>query len=109
MRGLISLRKEDVLDKVYILIGVAPLKNLKIAQYLNTNIPGVRIPEKLMKRLEKAGASASEEGVQIALEVIDSVKGKKGVNGIHIMSLNWESVVPRIVLESGLFANTESS
>lgn len=104
-----QLEKRGVLDKAYILIGVAPLKNLKIAQYLNTNIPGVRIPEKLMKRLEKAGASASEEGVQIALEVIDSVKGKKGVNGIHIMSLNWESVVPRIVLESGLFANTESS
>jgi methylenetetrahydrofolate reductase (NADPH) len=97
-----QLDKRDVLNKVYILIGVAPLKNLKIAQYLNTKVPGVRIPEKIMKRLENAGESASEEGVQIALEVIDSVKNKKGINGIHIMSLSWESVVPRIVMESGL-------
>jgi len=97
-----QLDKRDVLDKVFILIGIAPLKNLKIAQYLNTKVPGVRIPEKIMMRLEKAGESASEEGVQIALEIIDSVKNKKGINGIHIMSLSWESVVPRIVAESGL-------
>jgi 5,10-methylenetetrahydrofolate reductase len=52
--------------------------------------------------MEKAGESAPEEGVQIALELIDSVKGKKGVNGIHIMTLGWESIVKRIVTESGL-------
>ena len=52
--------------------------------------------------MEKAGESASEEGVQIALEVIDSVKKKKGINGIHIMTLSWESIVQRIVTESGL-------
>jgi methylenetetrahydrofolate reductase (NADPH) len=97
-----QLDRRSVLDKVFVLIGIAPLKSLKIAQYLNTKVPGVRIPEKIMRRLEKAGQSASEEGVQIALEVIDSVKNKKGISGIHIMSLGWESVVPRIVQESGL-------
>jgi methylenetetrahydrofolate reductase (NADPH) len=97
-----QLDRRNILDKVFILIGVAPLRNLKIANYLHTKVPGVRIPEKVMKRMEKAGEDASEEGVQIALEVIDSVKKKKGVSGIHIMSLSWESVVPRIVAESGL-------
>ncbi len=97
-----QLDKRDLLNKVFILVGVAPLKSLKIAQYLHTSVPGVSMPEKIMKRLEKAGESASEEGVQIALEVIDSVKGKKGINGIHIMTLSWESIVQRIVTESGL-------
>ena len=97
-----QLDKRNILNKVYILIGVAPLKNLKIAQYLHENVPGVTMPEKIMKRMEKAGESASEEGVQIALEVIDSVKKKKGVNGIHIMTLSWESIVQRIVNDSGL-------
>ena len=52
--------------------------------------------------MEKAGEGAPEEGVQIALELIDSVKSKKGVNGIHLMTLGWEEVVERIVTESGL-------
>ena len=96
------LDKRNILNKVFILIGIAPLKTLKVTQYLHNNVPGVNIPEKIMNRMEKAGESASEEGVQIALEMIDAVKGKQGVNGIHIMTLSWESVVKRIVRESGL-------
>jgi len=99
-----QLDKRNILNKVFILIGVTPLKSLKIAQYLHTNVPGVNMPEKIMKRMENAGESASEEGVQIALEVIDSVKRKQGINGIHIMTLSWESIVQRIVTESGLGA-----
>ena len=97
-----QLDKRDVLNKVFILIGVAPLKNYKIAQYLHNNVPGVSLPAKILRRMENAGESASEEGVQIALEVIDSVKGKQGINGIHIMTLSWESIVQRLVTESGL-------
>ncbi len=97
-----QLDKRNILNKVFILIGIAPLKTLKVTQYLHNNVPGVCIPEKIMKRMEMAGESASEEGVQIALEMIDAVKGKQGVNGIHIMTLSWESAVQRIVQESGL-------
>jgi methylenetetrahydrofolate reductase (NADPH) len=97
-----QLDKRNVLNKVFILIGIAPLKSLKIAEYLNERVPGVVVPEKIMKRLEKAGDSAPEEGVQIALEVIDAIKSKNGINGIHIMTLSWESIVERIVIESGL-------
>ncbi|MFA5819534.1 MAG: methylenetetrahydrofolate reductase C-terminal domain-containing protein [Bacteroidales bacterium] len=101
-----QLDKRNILNMVYILIGIAPLKSYKIAQYLHTKVPGVSLPEKILKRMEKAKESAPEEGVQIALEMIDSIKHKKGVNGIHIMTLGWESMVQRIVTESGL-ANIE--
>ena len=52
--------------------------------------------------MEKAGDEEAEEGVQIALELIDSIKNKKGINGIHLMTLGWEEVVGRIVTESRL-------
>ncbi len=97
-----QLDKRNILDKVYILVGLAPLKSLKIARYLHNSVPGVSLPENILHRMEKAGESAPEEGVQIALEIIDSVKRKKAVNGIHIMTLGWESIVERIVTESGL-------
>jgi methylenetetrahydrofolate reductase (NADPH) len=97
-----QLDKRDILNKVFILIGLTPLKSFKVAQYLHTKVPGVSLPENILKRMERAGESAQEEGVQIALELIDSVKRKKGVNGIHIMTLGWESIVQRLVTESGL-------
>jgi methylenetetrahydrofolate reductase (NADPH) len=100
-----QLDKRNILNKVYILIGIAPLKSYKAALYLHENVPGVRLPENIMNRMEKAGDSAPEEGVQIALELIESIKRKQGVNGIHIMTLGWESIVKRIVSESGLDKN----
>jgi methylenetetrahydrofolate reductase (NADPH) len=97
-----ALAQRNVLDKVYILIGITPLKTLKMAQYMNDTVPGVTIPDRLLKRLEAAGDGVEEEGVQIALELIEQIKTKQGIHGIHIMAVGWEEIVPRIVREAGL-------
>jgi methylenetetrahydrofolate reductase (NADPH) len=97
-----ELAKRNILDKVYILVGITPLKSFKMAQYMNDDVPGVFIPAHLMKRLEAAGDGVAEEGVQIALELIEQVKTLQGVNGIHLMAVGWEEIVPRIVTEAGL-------
>jgi methylenetetrahydrofolate reductase (NADPH) len=98
-----ELAKRDILDKVYILIGITPLKTFKMAKYMNDEVPGVFIPESRIKRLEAAdkAGNAQEEGVQIALELIDGIKKftGQGVNGLHIMAVGWEEIVPRIVTE----------
>jgi 5,10-methylenetetrahydrofolate reductase len=97
-----ELAKRNILDKVYILIGITPLKSLRMAQYMHYQVPGVTIPAHLLKRMEEAGDGAKEVGVQIALELIESVKDLEGVNGIHLMAVGWEEIVPRIVEEAGL-------
>lgn len=97
-----QLEKRGVLEKVYILIGMVPLRSYKAALHLHQKVPGVYLPPKILERMENAGNRAEEEGIQIILETIDSVKHKKGVNGIHLMTLGWEAVVGRIVKESGL-------
>jgi len=97
-----ALAKRNILDKVYVLIGITPLKSLRVAQYMHYEVPGVFIPEKLMKRMEDAGDGAQEEGYQIALELIEAIKDKQGVNGIHLMAVGWEEIVPRLVTEAGL-------
>jgi methylenetetrahydrofolate reductase (NADH) len=99
-----ELAKRNILDKVYILIGITPLKTLKMAKYMNDEVPGVSIPLRLMNRMqhaEKAG-NGQEEGVQIALELIEKIKKFRGqgVNGLHIMAVGWEDIVPRIVSEA---------
>jgi 5,10-methylenetetrahydrofolate reductase len=49
---------------------------------------------------EKGGPEgAKEEGVKIALEIIEKIKKLRGqgIHGLHIMPVGWEDVVPRIV------------
>lgn len=97
-----ELDKRSVLDKVFILVGVATMKSLKLARYLHYRVPGVFLPDRILARMEKAGDGEAEEGFLIALETITSLKNKKGINGLHIMTLGWEEIVGRIVKESGL-------
>jgi methylenetetrahydrofolate reductase (NADPH) len=97
-----ELAKRDILDKVYILIGITPLKSLRMAEYMHYHVPGVFIPQNLMARMQAAGDGAKEEGLAIALELIEGVKQKQGVNGIHLMAVGWEEIVPTIVKEAGL-------
>jgi methylenetetrahydrofolate reductase (NADPH) len=99
-----EISKRNILDKVFILIGITPLKTLKMARYMDLEVPGVFIPQSLIKRLEGAEekGGGQEEGILIAVELIEKIKELKAVNGIHIMAIGWEEIVPRIIIESGL-------
>jgi methylenetetrahydrofolate reductase (NADPH) len=103
-----ELAKRDVLDKVYILAGVTPIKSLKMAQKL-AEVPGVYLPKNILERIQAADMSgnAQEEGIQIALEIIGKIRGyeTQGIHGIHLMPVGWDEVIPRIVTESGLLPN----
>jgi homocysteine S-methyltransferase len=70
------------LDKP-VLVGILPLVSLKHANFLNHEIPGIAIPDKTIARMEKAGEHAAEEGVRIAVELIEQVK--PWAQGVYIM------------------------
>ena len=103
-----AMAARNILDKVYILAGISPLRSLRSALFLNKEVPGVRVPESILKRMEKADESgnAQEEGIQIALEMIEGIRKYEGVNGLHIMTVGWEEIIPRLVSEAGLLNNT---
>jgi len=100
-----ELAKRNILDKVYILVGITPIKSLKMAQMLR-EVPGVHVPESLVQRMAAANVAgnAPEEGLQIALELIAKIKTYhgQGIHGIHLMPVAWDEIVPRIVSEAGL-------
>jgi len=98
-----ALYKRDVAGKAYILAGVTPIRSLRMANYLHHVIPGVRVPAEILHRFEEAREDDYEElGIEIALGLIDEIKSKQGIHGLHLMSVGWEAVVPRILQESGL-------
>ena len=88
-------------ERIHILAGVAPVKNPRIIHRMANVIPGMDVPEEYVARMQCA-SDPEHEGACIALEIIKGIRDIKGVHGIHIMAINWSSVVPRIVEESGL-------
>ena len=87
--------------KVSILAGVTPIRSLGMAKYMKKNVPGMDVPDELIKRLEGAEKKKAE-GINICLEVIERVKKIEGVSGVHIMAVEWEEIVPEITERAGL-------
>ena len=96
-------REEGLTEKVHILGGVTPLKSAGMAKFMNNKVAGMDIPESLIKRM--AGIpkeKAIEEGIKICLETIAELREMEGIHGVHIMAIEWEEIVGRIVEETGL-------
>ena len=53
-----------------VLIGIWPLNSYKQALRLNNEVPGIVIPEPLLKSMEAAGASARDRGFEVAREML---------------------------------------
>jgi methylenetetrahydrofolate reductase (NADPH) len=106
-----DLAKRDVLNKVYILIGIAPIKSLNMAVMLS-KVPGVYMPERIIQRMDYANTAgnAQAEGIQVALELISQIKKYhgQGIHGIHLMPVGWDDIVPRIIREAGLLPRSFS-
>jgi 5,10-methylenetetrahydrofolate reductase len=119
---MVKVRELGLSQKVFILAGVGPLKSPTMARYMKDNVPGLRIPDQLIARMEQAGApwankSKDEltkedkkarsaawqaEGMKICIELIQQLREIEGVAGVHIMAIEWEDAVRPIVEGAGL-------
>ena len=66
-----------------VLAGILPLVSLKHANFLHNEVPGISIPDRTVKRLEQAGEHAAQEGVRIAVELIEQIR--PWAQGVYIM------------------------
>lgn len=90
-------------EKCYILAGITPMKSVGMAQYMAKSVPGMDVPESLIKRLKGAEkGKAAEEGIKFALEQIEEFKEMEGVAGVHLMAIEWEHRVPEIAERAGV-------
>jgi methylenetetrahydrofolate reductase (NADPH) len=90
-------------DKIYILAGVTPMKALGMARYMQKNVPGMDVPDWVIKRLQGVEKKKqASEGIAICCEQIEEFKEMKGVAGIHLMAIEWEERVPEIVEQAKL-------
>ncbi|RJQ39708.1 MAG: methylenetetrahydrofolate reductase [Dehalococcoidia bacterium] len=96
--------ERGLLEKVYILAGVTPMKSTRMAKYMANKVAGMSVPEAVIKRMAGVPEDrAAEEGIKICTETVAELRETKGVAGIHLMAIEWESVVPEIVEKSKLY------
>jgi len=83
--------------KAPILAGILLLKSARMARYMNEHVWGIKVPETLIERMEKA-SDKKQECVRICVELISGIKDVAG--GIHLYGLGWEDLIPMILKEA---------
>ena len=98
------VRDRGLHEKVYILAGLTPLKTAGMAKYMKNRVPGMDVPDEVVKRMAGTPKEKQpEEGIKICIESIQRLKEVEGVRGFHIMAIEWEEKVPEIVEKTGLY------
>ena len=88
-------------ERCHVLMGVGVLASAKTARWLRSTIPGVHIPEQIIRRLEQADKPKTE-GRRIAVELMQQLAEIEGISGIHVMAYRQEEWVGEIVTQSGV-------
>jgi methylenetetrahydrofolate reductase (NADPH) len=106
MKGVVD---RGLHEKVKILAGVTPMKSVGMAQYMKRSVPGMDVPDAIIKRLREAGkGNVATEGIKMCVEQIQELKEMEGIAGVHIMAIEWEEKVPEMVKAAGLSPRPEA-
>jgi len=89
--------------KVKVLAGIILLSSARMAKYMNENVPGIRVPQSLIDELAEAGKGKGlQKGIEIAGQLIRAIREEKLCDGVHIMAVGREGLVPEIMEVAGL-------
>jgi 5,10-methylenetetrahydrofolate reductase len=88
---------------VKILAGIILLTSHRMAIYMNKNVPGVFVPQNLIDEMEAAPKGTKvAKGIEIAGRMVRQLNEEKICDGVHIMAIGREEVVPDILDAAGL-------
>ncbi|HEY3308855.1 MAG TPA: methylenetetrahydrofolate reductase [Desulfuromonadaceae bacterium] len=82
--------------EVKVIAGILVLKSAKMAEFISRNIPGLKVPQTIIERL-KTSTDPAAEGIKIAIEIAEACRTI--CDGIHIMAMGRDDVVPQVVAE----------
>jgi len=94
-------------EQAFILAGVGTLASANTARWLRSNVPGVHVPDEIIKRLENA-ENQKAEGQKICVELMQQCKEISGISGVHVMAYRQEQYVAQMVKDSGVLDGREA-
>lgn len=84
-----------------VMAGIVVLKSAAMARFMNENVAGIKVPDSIIEEMaETQKEDRKKKAVEISARIIRQVK--PFCQGIHIMPLGWDALVPEIIKESGL-------
>ena len=98
-----EVRDRGLHEACAILIGVGPLNSPRAARWIRDNVPGVHVPDQIIKRLEGAERPRLE-GRRLCMELIQQIREIEGVAGVHVMAYRQEEAIAEIIDASGVLA-----
>jgi len=91
--------------QVKILAGIVLLVSARMAKYMNENVPGIFVPQDLIDELASAPkGEALNKGIEIAGRMVATLEKESICDGVHIMAIGKEEVVPDILAAAGISA-----
>jgi methylenetetrahydrofolate reductase (NADPH) len=98
-----DVRRLGLHQKAHLLIGVGPLRSARAAEWTRTHVPGVVIPDEVIRRLRGVPPDRqAEEGKRLCIDIIQQVREIEGVHGVHVMAYRQEELVAEIIEAAGL-------
>jgi len=86
-----------------IMAGIVLLVSAGMAKYMNANVPGIFVPQDLIEEMSSAPKGKGlDKGIEIAGRMIKQLKDEKVCDGVHIMAIGKEGVVPQILSAAGI-------
>ena len=92
------VNKVDSLE-VPLLAGILPVKSPKMAAYMNEHVPGIDVPETLIRKLADASDRAATSS-ELSASIIEAIRPM--CRGVHVMAIGWEDKVPGILEAAGV-------
>ena len=84
---------------VRLLAGILPVKSPKMAAYMNERVPGIEVPDALIRKIADASDRAAASS-GIAASIISEIRPM--CRGVHVMAIGWEDKVPGILEAAGV-------
>jgi methylenetetrahydrofolate reductase (NADPH) len=92
-----------LLEHVWVLAGVFVPKTARGMWYLRDFVPGIDVPDDVVARMDGTPAERqAEEGLAMALEIVEQVRAIPGISGMHLMAIRNEEAILRVVEGAGL-------
>ena len=89
---------------VKILAGIILLTSAPMARFMNKNVAGVNVPQELIDEMVAAPKGrALDKGIEIAGRMVKRIHDERMCDGVHIMAIGREELVPDIISAAGLF------
>ena len=88
---------------IKIMAGLVVLTGVGMAKYMNRSIPGIFVPDAILEELaEVPQEEQAHKGKEIAARNLAFLRDNKICDGVHIMAIGREEIVPEIIKMAGV-------